>query len=281
MTKKQITAPWKKLARPAALPAPTQEGFTSTKGAKIYYRIYRSGKRRTSVPLILLHGGMGNARNWGYQVTPFSAQFDVVVIESRGHGRSTLDGPNLTYHLMANDVLGVMDDLGIGKAAVVGWSDGAIIGLDLAIHHPDRVKRLFAFAANHNTSGLRASGARSQTFRAYSKAMAKEYAELSAHLERFPALRRQLTKMWSTMPNYSPQQLKAISVPVAVVFAEKDELIRKAHAEEQARLIPGSELIVLKGVSHFALWQDPEQFNARALEFLLSDRDLKSSQPGP
>ena len=76
------------------------------------------------------------------------------MLDSRGHGRSTRTETPIGYDLMASDVLALMDKR-IPKAALVGWSDGAIIGLDIAIHHPERLTRLFAFAANSDPSGVK------------------------------------------------------------------------------------------------------------------------------
>ena len=75
------------------------------------------------------------------------------MLDSRGHGRSTRTETPIGYDLMASDVLALMDELGIAKAALLGWSDGAIIGLDIAIRHPERLTKLFAFAANWDPRG--------------------------------------------------------------------------------------------------------------------------------
>ena len=75
-------------------------------------------------------------------------------MDSRGHGRSTRDREPFSYDLMADDVVAVMDALKISKADIVGWSDGAILGLDLAMRHKDRLGKVFAFGANTNPSGM-------------------------------------------------------------------------------------------------------------------------------
>jgi pimeloyl-ACP methyl ester carboxylesterase len=98
---------------------------------------------------------MGNSNYWGLQIPALAWHYQVIVLDSRGHGRSTRNREAITYHLMATDVLSLMDALHVTKAAPVGWSDGAIIGLDIAIHHPDRLTKLFAFAANSDTSGVK------------------------------------------------------------------------------------------------------------------------------
>src|SRR5437764_1843616 len=111
----------------APLPLANDCGYVEHDGARIWYATYGSG-----VPVILLHGGLGHSGNWGYQVPALvSAGYRTVVIDSRGHGRSTRDLRPYRYELMASDVLAVMDALHLEKAAVVGWSDGACIALIL------------------------------------------------------------------------------------------------------------------------------------------------------
>ena len=93
--------------------------------------------------MLFLHGGLGNSDYWGNQVPELAKQYEVIVLDSRGHGRSTRDADPYGYDLMSSDVLAVLDYLKIPKVALVGWSDGAIIGLDIATHHPERLSKLY------------------------------------------------------------------------------------------------------------------------------------------
>jgi pimeloyl-ACP methyl ester carboxylesterase len=116
----------------APLPVAGVQGYVEHEGARIWYAAYGSGS-----PVILLHGGLGHSGNWGYQVPMLvSLGHRAVLIDSRGHGRSTRAATPFTYELMASDVLAVMDALRIDKAAVVGWSDGACTALILAMQAP-------------------------------------------------------------------------------------------------------------------------------------------------
>ena len=78
----------------------------------------------------------------------------MIALDSRGQGRTTDAEAQISYHLMAEDTLGLMDYLEVDSAYIVGWSDGGIIGIDLAIHHPERVKALVAYGANTSPEGL-------------------------------------------------------------------------------------------------------------------------------
>ena len=135
----------------APLPVATEEGYVEHEGARIWYAGYGSG-----LPVILLHGGLGHSGNWGYQVPVLvRSGYRVVVIDSRGHGRSTRDARPFSYELMASDVLAVMDVVGLDRAAVVGWSDGACIALILGATAPARVAGVFFFGCNMDPSGTK------------------------------------------------------------------------------------------------------------------------------
>jgi pimeloyl-ACP methyl ester carboxylesterase len=223
------------------------------------------------VPVILLHGGLGHSGNWGYQVPALvESGYRVVAIDSRGHGRSTRDGRPFSYELMADDVMIVMDVLGMERAALVGWSDGACTALVLASKAPVRVAGVFFFACNMDPSGTKPFEETPALKRCFSR-HGKDYAELSATPEKFRELVDDVGLMQRTQPDYSREELAAINVPVAIVQSEHDEFIKREHAEYLARTIPGAQLIVLEGVSHFAPLQRPELFNGVVLGFL---RDL-------
>ena len=133
------------------LPQTDNQGYVNHLGAKIWYATYGSGS-----PVIMLHGGLGHSGNWGYQVSMFiNAGFRVILIDSRGHGRSTRDAQPYSYELMASDVVAVMDILKLEKASFVGWSDGACIALIMAMKFPSRVFSVFFFGCNMDPSGTK------------------------------------------------------------------------------------------------------------------------------
>jgi pimeloyl-ACP methyl ester carboxylesterase len=255
----------------APLPVAEESGFIEREGARIGYAAYGAG-----VPVILLHGGLGHSGNWGYQVPALVGNgYRVVVIDSRGHGRSTRDERPFSYELMADDVTAVMDALRMEHAALVGWSDGACTALVLAAKAPARVAGVFFFACNMDPSGTKPFEETPVLKRCFSR-HGKDYAELSATPGRFRELVDDVGLMQRTQPDYTAEELAAIGVPVAIVQSEHDEFTKREHAEYLARTIPGAELIVLKDVSHFAPLQRPEVFNRAVLGFLgkLSERSI-------
>ena len=254
--------PWERLPATPALPPPARSGTVPADGVHLWYAVFGQG-----APVILLHGGLANSNYWGLQIPALAPRLEVIVVDSRGQGRSTWDGRRISYHLMASDVLALMDALRIPKAALVGWSDGGIIGLDIAIHHPERLTKLFAFGANSNLSGVRSSEG-SATFAAYKSRTRDEYQKLSPNPAEFNALLEQLDKMWSAEPDFSDAQLRSITVPTWIVDGERDEIIKREDNDRMARLIPGAREVLLPRTSHFAFLQDPKQFNEALRQFL-------------
>ena len=169
---------------------------------------------------------------------------------------------------MTDDVVALLDRLNIQKADIVGWSDGAIIGLDMAMRHPDRVGRIFAFGANTQTSGLKDGFDKNPVFAAYMARARQEYAHLSPTPDQYDAFQEQIGKMWENQPNWTDAQLRTIRSPVLVVDGDHDEGIKREHTEYIAATIPGARLLILPNASHFAFLQDPVLFNAALLDFL-------------
>jgi pimeloyl-ACP methyl ester carboxylesterase len=262
-------SPWNVLPPTPSLPKAAHSGYAPVNGIKIWYAVFGHGQA-----VILLHGGLANSNYWGNQVPALAKHYQVIVMDSRGHGRSTRNEQPYGYDLMASDVVGLMDFLKIQKAAVVGWSDGAILGLDIAIHHPERLTKLFAFAANSDPSGV-ADISKSDVFNAYIARAAKEYEQLSATPTQYNAFLDQIGKMWATQPNFTEAQLRGITTPTWIVDADHDEAIKRENTEYMAKVIPNSGLLLQPEVSHFSFLQDPQQFTNDVLHFLQRVPDAK------
>jgi len=246
-----------------SLPAATAEGYVEHDGARIWYATYGRG-----APVLLLHGGLGHSGNWGYQVPALiAAGYRAILIDTRGHGRSTRDARPYTYELLASDVLAVLDALAVERAAVVGWSDGACTALILAHRAPARVAGVFFFGCNMDPSGVKEFTPNPVIDRCFSR-HAKDYSRLSATPDDFGAFVEAVGLMQRTQPNYTARDLAEIQVPVTIVHSEGDEFIKREHAEYLARSIPEAYLVILPGVTHFAPLQRPEQFSAAVLTFL-------------
>ena len=249
---------------PTPAPIPAARGSQAqVNGIGVHYAIYGHGS-----PVVFLHGGLANSNYWGNQVRAVAAHRTVILMDSRGHGRSTRDARPYGYDLMADDVVALLDALKIRKADIVGWSDGGILGLDLALRHKERVGKVFAFAANTVTAGVIGGVEKNPTFAAYIERAGHEYEQLSATPREYGAFVDQISKMWAEQPNWTDAQLKTIDTPVLVVDGDHDEAIKREHTEYIAATIPHAGLLILPNVSHFAFLQDPAQFNFAILHFL-------------
>lgn len=260
---RHVAPRWKTLPASVPMPAARASGMAHVNGVGLYYAIYGRG-----APLVLLHGGLANADYWSNQIPAFSQRHEVIVMDSRGHGRSTHDARPYSYDLMAADVIALLDHLHVAKASIVGWSDGAIIGLDIAIKYPDRIDRLFAFAGNSNVAGLKPGIESDAVFSAYIEQAGRDYARMSPTPSGYDAFVAAISEMWSTQPNFTAAELAHITAPTTIADGEYDEAIKREHTEALAHAVPGATLLIMPRVSHFAHWQAPDEYNRAVLAFI-------------
>ena len=254
---------WLTLPEPAAMPKPDQSGYAPVNGIQMYYAVFGAGD-----PILLIHGGLGHADIWASQVATMSKTHKVIVADSRGHGRSTRTEQPYGYDLMASDYLALLDYLKIDKTALVGWSDGGIIGIDIALHHPERLTRLFAQAANVTTDGVDPGVMTNKTFAAYIDRSGRDYKKMSKTPDQYDAFVSQISHMWESEPAWTKEQLGKITTPTAIVAGDHDEAIKREHTEYMASVIPGAKLIILPNASHFAMLQAPDEYSQAALDFI-------------
>lgn len=262
-------------ATPAALAPPQDllpaaemeaEGQTVTvNGADIYYEVYGEGN---SDPVVLIHGGLSNGDHFVNQIPVLAEDHEVIVMDSRGHGRSSFDDTPISYSVMAGDVLGLLDHLEIDKASIVGWSDGGIIGLEIAINNPDRLNKVVAYGANFDPTGVRLDIADNAYFNAYIERAFAEYQENSPAPERWEEFLGNISTMWATLPNYTEEELKGITTPFLILDGEQEEAIDLNQTKLMALLIPGAELVLMPDTGHFAMFEQPEEFNQIVLDYL-------------
>lgn len=239
---------------------PRRSGKIHLHGARIFYVVYGTGP-----PLLLLHGGLSNRLSWFSQI-PFliKAGRQVILVDTRGHGQSTLGGKPLSYALFAGDVLQVLDHLNIRQTDIVGWSDGGIIALILAHQQPQRVRKIVAISANFHPSGLAESAAQTisatclrQWLKKCWSGAGKEWAELEAGI----------TQLWVTEPRFEREDLQSIHIPTLVVAGEQD-MIAEEHSAELAQQLAHGSLVVIPGAGHAAPITDAQTMNDLLQRFL-------------
>jgi pimeloyl-ACP methyl ester carboxylesterase len=232
--------------------------------AAFYYEVHGPADGQ---PVLLLHGGRANAE-WWVNLAPVlvAAGYRVVAMDSRGHGRSAWGDASIIYAQMAADVIGLLDYLGIVKTNVVGWGDGAIIALELAIHYPERLDRVVAYTAVITPEGVQFVP--SDQIPPFERIIA-DYRRLSPEPERFEELGAVLDALYKVGPNYSEAELQSIGVPVLIVDGAEDEFVTPDQPARIAELIPGAELVLIPGTGHFAPFAKPAVFNRIVLDYLV------------
>jgi len=246
------------------LPKPVRELRVEHASASIWCGVYGEGE-----PVLLLHGAFNQSADWSRQIVALTeAGYCAIAIDNRGRGRSTLGTEPLSYALGAREVFAVMDALGLPAASIVGWSDGSIIGLTMAMQHPERVLRVFAFGTVMHLDGLTPLDMDDPVLSRMFQRVKVDHARFSPEAERFDEIAQAVDQMTGSQPTYSDAELAAIRVPVAVVAGERDEFIAREHTEHLRRVIPDARQIILPETSHFALLQRPGEFNQAMLDFL-------------
>ena len=276
---------WRSQSEVPPVPVPEVSGMAPVNGISMYYAIYGQG-----TPVLLIHGGLGSSDVWAAEIPLLAKHHEVIVADSRGQGRSTTNSERLTYTLMADDYLALLDYLKVRQVALVGWSDGGIIGLDIAIHHPDRLSALFAQAANASPDGLiamspvekqdflsrvhrligQAKGHVVSVVRAAGSRVLAIFGRSASAAPPSPslALQKEILKLWVTEPHYSEEELASIRVRTAIVIGDHDDVIRLDHTKYLARTIPGAQFIILHGVGHSAVVEDPVGYSHAVRAFL-------------
>ena len=248
---------WAELPAFPAMPAAKTSGMADVNDIKMYYAEYGEGE-----PLLFIHGGLGNTGVWGNQIAEFAKDHLVIVADSRGHGRSTRSQQPFGYDLMTSDYVALLDYLKIDKVTLVGWSDGGIIGIDMAMKYPEKLTRVIAKAANVTTDGVRPDVMSNKTFNDYINVAGEQYRKLSPTPNEYDAFVNQISQMWATQPNWTAAELGKIAVPVTLAIGDHDEAVKLEHTEMMAKDIPGAKLVILEDASHFAMLQDPKGYDA-------------------
>lgn len=234
---------------------PTAGGTFTHDGVTLYYETYGAGE-----PLLLIHGNGGSIADLGAQITYFRRRYRVIAMDSRDHGRSG-DGPApLTYEALTDDLAALLDHLRVGRANVLGWSDGGIEALLLGIRHPARVKKIVAVSANLTPDALDPDAIVS---------LRELIATMPDDERDTPAGRRELTlaRLMLDEPHIDATALEAVTAPTLVLASDHD-LILGAHTVEIYHHLPNGQLAIFPDATHTVPIDNPALFNATVDLFL-------------
>jgi pimeloyl-ACP methyl ester carboxylesterase len=233
-------------------------------GHSSYHEIHGDGQ-----PLLLLHGGYASIENLRALGDSLAGSFRVHAPERVGHGRTAdRDGP-LSYAGALAETIAYLDAVGLESAHVVGFSDGAILGLMMALDHPARVRSLVSISANIDPGGFVSDEEAQHTMTAEAAALLdREYAELSPDgAEHGPVVIEKLTRMWLKEPQISPAMLATLRAPTLVIAGDHD-MVRADHTLTIARSIPGAHLAIVPDAGHLVAQDRPALLDLVVREFL-------------
>lgn len=261
---------WLTLPATPALPSPINTATTAINGVNLWMQEYN--KAAGGTPIVMDHGGLGYSAYFGDVITQLVANNRyVIAVDRRGHGRSTFnDADSFTYDMFANDIFAQLTSIGVTSYNVVGWSDGAATTL-AALQNATiaaGIQKAFVFAGFMVPEDTNTTFASSAIFSEFVSRSKSEYATNQPSAD-FTAFATKVNDMEAALPQFTTAQLGAIDgSKVAIVGAEYDEAVNLEVPAKLNAAIPGSTLVMLSNVSHFAPMQDPTGFTKAVEDFL-------------
>ena len=237
---------------------------------RTYYEAHGSGD-----PLVLLHGGLCTIETFSGLTPQLAERFRVYLPERRGHGRTPdVDGP-ITYELMAQDTIAFLDALSLSRVHLAGWSDGAVVGLLVALRRPDLVRRLVMIGQNVNPDGLVPEAAEMTKLAHMPDVLPPMLRDLYAAVspdgpDHWDVVVDKVWQMIRTEPDIALTELEKVSAPTLVVVAEHD-MVTEEHARAMQRALPESRLQVVPDATHGLPMEKPDVVARLVVDFLAED----------
>ena len=231
------------------------ETYIEVEDVKIHIEVYGAGE-----PIIFLHGNGGSTRSFDKQIPFFASIYQVICIDTRGHGKSDLGKEHLDFSILASDVIKVMDKLEIESANIVGFSDGGNTAITLALNYPGRVKSITTSGANLFPEGLveyifppmQIGYVTTNFFKIFSKKM---------------KIKNELFSLLVKHPHINPEELTKIKVPALIMAGDRD-LIKREHTDLITKSIKNSIQYIVTDCDHFIADEKPDEFNSALSNFL-------------
>ena len=240
-------------------------------GARIYVEIRGNPD---GAPLVFLPGGFGDIEDYDSLTRALAPDFRLVGIDSRGHGASTLGDAPLTYARLQADVEAVCRSIGLAEIDVIGFSDGGIVGLRLAVPGPLRIRRLVAIGAQWALppddpsrpflEGITAAQMQAQLPRNHAT-----YLRVNPEPD-FPALTAAIRQLWldAGPDGYPGEAIRRIACPLLVVRGDEDAIATRSHSVELADRVAGARFLNLPYADHAPHWDQPDLVAAVVGRFL-------------
>lgn len=237
---------------------PSAGKYVEVHGLRMYVEEYGAGP-----PVLMLHGNAGSMNAFAANVPCFAAKYRVILADSRAQGKSADPGPDLTFEMMADDFAALLDALHVPRAYVIGWSDGGIDALELAIRHPEKVIALASSGANlWPAADAFAPGVWADMVKTYQSGVSKP-RRTAKELNDWKVFMLDYTE-----PHLTLAQLHALHRPCLIMCGDHD-MIAVPHTVLIYQNIPGANLCVLPNSGHATLMEHPQEFD-RAVEDFFS-----------
>jgi pimeloyl-ACP methyl ester carboxylesterase len=225
--------------------------ISTVRGTPIYHEIHGAGE-----PVLLLHGGFCSIEMMRPQLDALAPDFAVYAPERPGHGRSPDRPGPISYAESVADTIAYLDEVGLADAHIVGFSDGAIIGLLIALQHPRRIRSLVAISGNLDPSGFVEFGDDDEKDEGDSDVAPEPdrtrqlYNELSPDgAEHADIVLEKLMRLWTTEPAIDAAELSGVTVPTMIMAGDRD-VIRLEHSALMATSIAGAQLCIVPDAGH-------------------------------
>jgi pimeloyl-ACP methyl ester carboxylesterase len=245
--------------------------YVDAGGLNTYYEVSGEGE-----PLLLLHGGFCPVETFDGLTPRLAEKYRVYVPERRGHGRTPdAEGP-ITFEIMAQDTIAFMEAVHIRSAHLVGWSDGAVVALHVALERPDLVRKLVLIGAAVNHDGMPAEAREMLGPGLTPEILPSFLRELYANAspdgpEHFDVVFDKLSTTWKAEPSFELSDLERLAMPTLVMLGDGD-MVTVEHAAAVQRAIPDAQLAVVPGASHGLPMETPELVSRPVIDFLSQSR---------
>jgi pimeloyl-ACP methyl ester carboxylesterase len=243
--------------------------YAQIRKARVFYETHGEGE-----PVLLLHGGFGTNEDYASQIPELAKHFRAVAFERQGHGHTADSDQPFTFDIMSAYTIDFIEALKLAPVNLVGWSDGAITALYVAISRPDLVRRLVSVSGSYDTSYQSPEEiawlqkATPESFRKMVPGLIGRYDRSSPDgPDHFPVVFKKTIRMWLNEPNIRREELAKIAIPTLVMAADHDGVTLE-HTIELFRSIKNAGLCIVPGATHFLLSEKPEATTRAMIEFL-------------
>jgi pimeloyl-ACP methyl ester carboxylesterase len=231
-------------------------GYAPVDGLRLYYEVHGRADGRTP-PLVLLHGGGSTLEtSFGATLRRFATTRQVVAFDQQGHGRTAdIADRQFSFAQSAEDAVALLRYLKIARADVLGYSNGGHIAIEIALSHPDVVRKLIILSAMFDRAGADPGfweGFNHAKLDDMPAELREAYLRVAPHPEDLQRFFDKSVQRMSSFKGWTPEQLRAITAPTLVVAGDQD-VVRPEQAVQMFRLLPNAQLAILPGTSHMAI----------------------------